>query len=147
MTQGLRGFLRCFAVEKDVPMSDETYQCFTRIISMRNAPKVEPMIQGKAGFLFFDKNEKPLVALHWEKYFEHICEKYNKTFKIQLPKVTPHVCRHTYCTDMARKGMNPKNLQYLMGHADIATTLNVYTHLGFEDAKNDLKKLKLLKEA
>ena len=55
--------------------------------------------------------------------------------KLQLPTITPHVCRHTYCTNMAKSGMNPKALQYLMGHSDISVTLNVYTHVKFEDAK------------
>ena len=31
---------------------------------------------------------------------------------------------------MARSGMNPKTLQYLMGHSDISVTMNTYTHLG-----------------
>ena len=47
---------------------------------------------------------------------------------------TPHVCRHTYCSNMAKAGMNPKVLQYLMGHSDISVTLNTYTHLKFDDA-------------
>lgn len=57
------------------------------------------------------------------------------------PKVTPHVCRHTYCSNMAKFGMNPKTLQYLMGHADISVTLNTYTHVKFEDAKAEVEKL------
>ena len=32
--------------------------------------------------------------------------------------------------------MNPKTLQYLMGHSDIGVTLNTYTHLGLEDAQD-----------
>ena len=36
-----------------------------------------------------------------------------------MPNITPHVCRHTYCSNMAKAGMNPKTLQYLMGHSDI----------------------------
>ena len=39
------------------------------------------MIDGHAGFLCLDKNDMPMVALHWEKYFQHICEKYNKIYK------------------------------------------------------------------
>ena len=65
-----------------------------RILANRVAPKIEPMVDGYAGFLFLDKNDKPMVALHWEKYLEHIIEKYNKIYRIQMPKVTPHVCRH-----------------------------------------------------
>lgn len=37
---------------------------------------------------------------------------------------TPYVCRHTYCSNMAKAGMNPKTLQYLMGHSDIGVTAN-----------------------
>ena len=44
-----------------------------------------------------------------------------------MPKISPHICRHTYCTNMARSGMNPKTLQYLMGRSDISVTMNTYT--------------------
>ena len=79
-----------------------------------------------------------MVALHWEKYFQHICDKYNSIYKVQMPKITPHVCRHTFCSNMAKSGMNPKTLQYIMGHSDIGVTLNTYTHIGYEDAQNEM---------
>ena len=78
------------------------------------------------------------VVVDWEKYMEHIIEKYNKIYRVQMPKVTPHVCRHTFCSNMAKSGMNPKTLQYIMGHADISVTLNTYTHVKFDDAKEEL---------
>lgn len=124
-----------------LPMTDDVYACFKHIIEKRKKPKVEPLIQGKAGFLYLDKNGMPMVAMHWEKYFQHICEKYNSIYKVQIPKITPHVCRHTYCSNMAKSGMNPKTLQYLMGHSDIGVTLNTYTHLGFEDAREELRRV------
>jgi len=126
---------------RELPMADDVYECFKRIISNRKKPKVEPMIDGKSGFLFLDKNDMPMVALHWEKYFQHICQKYNNIYKVQMPKVTPHVCRHTFCSNMAKSGMNPKTLKYLMGHSDIGVTLNTYTHIGYEDAKEELKRV------
>lgn len=59
-----------------------------------------------------------------------------------VPYLTrPHVCRHTYCSNMAKSGMNPKTLQYLMGHSDISVTMNTYTHWGLEDAADELKKM------
>ena len=59
-----------------------------------------------------------------------------------VPYLTrPHVCRHTFCSNMAKSGMNPKTLQYIMGHADISVTLNTYTHLQFDDALQEMKKL------
>lgn len=64
-----------------------------------------------------------------------------------MPNITQHICRHTYCSNMAKSGMNPKTLQYLMGHSDIGVTLNTYTHLGLEDAEDELKRLEDLQNA
>ena len=81
-----------------------------------------------------------MVALHWEKYFQHAVQKHNNIYRVQLPKITPHVCRHTFCSNMAKSGMNPKTLQYLMGHSEIGVTMNTYTHLREEDAKEEMEK-------
>lgn len=124
-----------------LPMTDDVYECFKRILENRPVPKVEPMVDGKCGFLYLDKDGKPMVALHWAHYFKHIRQKYNSIYKVQMPEITPHVCRHTFCTNMAKSGMNPKTLQYLMGHSDISTTLNIYTHTNAEDAAVELKRV------
>lgn len=127
--------------ERMVPMTPEVKEAFQRILASRKNPKVEPMVDGYSGFLYLDKNGRPMVALHWEKYFQHIREKYNKIYRIQMPKVTPHVCRHTFCSNMAKSGMNPKTLQYIMGHSDISVTLNTYTHLNYDDAEEEMQKV------
>ncbi len=126
---------------RQVPMTQEVADCFRKIFKSRKYPKVEPMIDGYSGFLYLDKNGMPTVALHWEKYFQHICQKYNQIYRNQMPKVTPHVCRHTFCSRMAAARMNPKTLQYIMGHSDISVTLNTYTHLGFEDAIEEMRRI------
>lgn len=46
----------------------------------------------------------------------------------------PHICRHTYCNNQAKTGMN----QYLMGHLDMGVTMNNYKHLELDDAKNGM---------
>ena len=68
-------------------------------------------------------------------------KRYNEIYRVQMPNITPHVSRLTYCSNMAKSGMNPKTLQYLMGHSDIGVTLNTYTHLGLEDATDELKRM------
>ena len=127
--------------ERYVPMSQQVVECFRRVIANRKPPKQEPIIDGYTGFLFLDKNGMPMVALHWEHYFKHILNKYNSIYKVQLPKITPHVCRHTFCSNMARSGMSPKTLQYIMGQSDISVTLNTYTHLTFDDAKAEFDRV------
>ena len=127
--------------ERILPMSEGVYQCFQKLIKKRKKWKVDPMIDGKAGFLVLDKNGMPYLANHWEKRFGYALGKYNRTFKEELPNITPHICRHTYCTNMAKSGISPKSLQYLMGHSDIATTLGYYTHYKFNDVEKEVREL------
>ena len=126
---------------REVPMSPEVEEAFHRILKARKKPKAEPIVDGYCGFLYLDKNDMPMVALHWEKYFQRLLEKYNASHKVQMPKITPHICRHTFCSRMAKSGMNPKSIQYIMGHSDISVTLNTYTHVKFEDAEADMKRV------
>ena len=129
---------------RKIPMTADVEECFRKIIEKRNPPKAEPMVDGKSGFLYFDKNESICYSLYWEHYFQHIIQKYNNTYKVQMPVITPHVCRHTYCSNMAKSGMNPKALQYLMGHSDISVTLNTYTHVNLEDAREEVARIQVV---
>ncbi len=132
---------------RKLPITEDVAECFQAIIEDREPPEHERIIDGYGGFLFTDKNGYPEVAMHWEHRFQHMLNRYNDIYRVQMPKITPHVCRHTYCSNMARAGMNPKTLQYLMGHSDIGVTLNTYTHLGLEDAEDELKRMKGLEDA
>ena len=58
---------------------------------------------------------------------------------VPMPYITPHVCRHTFCSNMAKAGMNPKILQKIMGHSNVGITLNVYTHIDFEDVQKEMQ--------
>lgn len=130
-----------------IPITDEVAEMFRSIIEDRPKYKTEKIVAGYSGFLFLDKDGMPLVAMHWEHRFNSMVGRYNEIYKVQMPNITPHVCRHTYCSNQAKAGMNPKTLQYLMGHSDIAVTLNVYTHVGLEDAENELRKMQTLEGA
>ena len=41
----------------------------------------------------------------------------------------------------------PVSNQYLMGHSDISVTMNTYTHLGYEDAKDEMVRVEELESA
>lgn len=132
---------------RKLPMTEDVFRCFQAIIEDREKPRFEKMVDGHTGFLFTDKDGMPLVAMHWEHRFNYMVKRYNDIYRVQIPNITPHVCRHTYCSNMAKSGMNPKTLQYLMGHSDIGVTLNTYTHLGLEDAADELKRMEELADA
>ena len=101
------------------------------------------MVDGKSGFLYFDKNESICYSRIRSIIF-NISFEYNNTYKVQMPVITPHVCRHTYCSNMAKSGMNPKALQYLMGHSEISVTLNTYTHVNLEDAREEVARIQVV---
>ena len=132
---------------RKLPMSEDVFRCFQAIIEDREVPRYERVLDGYTGFLFTDKEGLPLVAMHWEHRFNHMVKRYNDIYRVQMPNITPHVCRHTYCSNMAKSGMNPKTLQYLMGHSDIGVMLNIYTHLDLNDAVDELKWVEELENA
>lgn len=126
---------------REVPMTEKAYQAFQRILSNRG--KAAPFsIDGYSNFLFLKQDGMPKVAANVESAIKGLAKKYNKAHKDQpLPKVTPHIFRHTFCTNMANQGMNPKTLQYIMGHSNITMTLNYYAHADGNSAKAEMERL------
>ena len=55
--------------------------------------------------------------------------------------VCPHESRHTFCSNMAKSGMNPKNLQHIVGCSDIGIALGTYMHLKIEDAQAEFDRV------
>lgn len=120
---------------------------FQAIIEDREVPETEKVVDGYTGFLFYDDDGNPLVAMHWQNHFNHMVGRYNDIYRMQMPNITPYVCCHTYCSNQAKVGMNPKTLQYLMRHSDISVTLNVYTHIGLDDAEKELRRMEEFQKA
>lgn len=58
-----------------------------------------------------------------------------------LPKITLHGFRHTHATLLFSAGANVKEVQNRLGHSDVSTTLNIYTHLTRQDQKGTIQKL------
>ncbi len=98
-------------MNKFLKFISDVAECFKRLIAYRPKVEFEKMLDGYTGFLCIDENGEPLVAMHWEHRFNHMVGRYNNIFKVQMPNITPHVCRHTY------------------------------THLGLEDAAEELKRM------
>ena len=150
----MREMMRDYLKNNDISIKDGTdvnsIMCDMMSVILEGALDEEldeELGYGYSGFLFYDDNGIPLVAMHWQHRFNHMVGRYNDIYRMQLPNITPHVCRHTYCSNMAKSGMNPKTLQYLMGHSDISVTMNVYTHIGFDDAEEELKRMEEFRRA
>lgn len=125
---------------REIPMSKTIREVFQRVLE--NHIDSGFTIDGYNNFLFCTGSGRPKTALDYEAMFRRVAAKYNKCHEEPLPKIfTPHVLRHTFCTNMANAGMNPKALQYIMGHKNITMTLNYYAHATYNSAKEEMERL------
>jgi len=55
--------------------------------------------------------------------------------KLEVRKLNPHSCRHTFASLLAKAGADTLSIQRIIGHADYATTANIYTHTDIEELR------------
>ena len=126
---------------RQIPMSTKVCEAFKRVLKNRRQA-MPVIIDGYSRFLFLNRDGKPKVAANYDSMFRGLVKKYNKSHEEALPKVTtPHTLRHTFCTNLANAGMNPKALQYIMGHSNINMTLNYYAHATPDNAMAEMERL------
>ena len=64
--------------------------------------------------------------------------------KIRVRKLNFHALRHTFATRALENKMDIKTLSEILGHSDITTTLNIYTHSLMNHKKQAMRKIKRL---
>ena len=86
--------------------------------------------------LFVKDDGTPLLTNYYRKYIYYpILE------KLQMPKRTPHCCRHTFATLMSRNHVDTLAIQQIIGHSDYAFTADVYTHSDISFLKDAINKI------
>lgn len=83
-------------------------------------------------------------ALYRQMNISMGCREYRNRLLPPFPLAddfVPYCLRHTYCTDLQKKGIDVRTAQALMGHADIGTTANIYTHQDDETLKIAAEKM------
>ena len=70
---------------------------------------------------------EPMTQMVFRRVFKHIKK------NVELFGATPHIFRHTYITTLAKANVDLKTIQRISGHANITTTLNIYTHTREEE--------------
>ena len=106
-------------------------------------------IDGINDFVFTNTQGKPYATNAINFMLNNVVKAYN-TKEIEqarkerrkaelLPHISAHILRHTACTRLAESGLEPKVLQYIMGHTNVAVTLNIYTHLDFTQIQKKME--------
>ena len=92
--------------------------------------------------IFISGNHTGFQFIHAYNKEETSTAKREKRSPEYLPKISAHVMRHTACTRMAGQRMDVKVLQYIMGHAHISVTMEVYNHLdGLDRVEKEIARL------
>ena len=112
--------------DRYVPIPDDFYE------RIKNTPPFEPICPNTAGREHSEGSYDRLVEnLKRELNLSMGARTYRNKLIPPFPLATdfvPYILRHTYCTDLQKKGVDVRAAQKLMGHADISTTANIYTH-------------------
>lgn len=121
-----------------IPMTAEVEAWLRKVLYDRELELPSPTIDGYTDFVFLQNAQLRRTA-NIDNAFRRMREAYNRSHSAeeQLPPLTPHILRHTFCTNMIYRGMNIKSVQYLMGHSSIGVTLSVYTHANQESVFAD----------
>lgn len=157
---GLRRGEACALTWNDVDLKNKTIS-INKSANLRHHGEIKPP-KTKSGFriipipqiLAEHLSELPhdnLLVVHkdgrmfrsnhmWERnfnnYLEHISSVNNVDFV-----TTAHCLRHTYCTLLYEAGVDVLTASSFLGHANIETTMNIYTHLRSEKEKSNVSKL------
>ena len=125
-----------------IPITQKTYASLQRLVRSSQQNHVISVVDGYSGFIALKRSGKLQARYDIEHVFHDLRRAYNRDNPDkQIHTLSPHVLRHTFCTNMANAGMDVKNLQYIMGHADVSMTLNVYTHATYTHASAQMLKL------
>lgn len=103
-------------------------------------PRILPLIQkrireNKSIYLLERNGEEINVDYYRKEIYYPLLEQLN------LPKYTPHQCRHTLATRLGRCVSDKQLISKIMGHTDYAITANVYTHKDIQDLKSAMNLL------
>lgn len=132
-----------------IPMTHEVYRALAdqREIQLSKGWRTTVEIEGYSDFVFSTKNGNPVMPGAVNSVLQNIVNRYNRIRgdRIALPHISAHSLRHTGCTRMSEAGVDPKVLQYIMGHSRIAVTMEVYNHVSSERNRKEMNKLEKIR--
>lgn len=119
------------AADRYVPMPDNVWQ----LVPKHLAPTDPLSKTGKGNSLDEQARKRAWKSLCRDMNIQMGARTYRNKLIPPLPladDLTTYCLRHTYCTNLQRRGVDIRTAQYLMGHADIKMTANIYTHTTLE---------------
>ena len=109
-----------------IPMTDAVYRCLKTEIEKAKQDNVSDSIPG---IVFRNRSNNPMSTELLSYHIKRLHDRYNQSNPDQpIEILSPHVFRHTFCTNLIQNGVAPSAVQYIMGHSSLTTTMDIYTH-------------------
>ncbi len=83
-------------------------------------------ISNKLNLVVSQEETHPLLNKSINVYLKNTCD------QLDVPKITLHALRHSHTVQLIEAGVDIKYISLRLGHADISTTLSIYTHISKE---------------
>lgn len=113
-------------------------ECFVILRQLRQEQRAQILALGTAwkgsrvldeNRLFTQEDGLPMDPASPRKRFKQFLQIYNETHEDKLPEIKLHDLRHTAASLLIASGMDPVTVAHRLGHADVAVTLNTYSHM------------------
>lgn len=130
-----------------IPMTNEVLRALKEQMEQQLSKgwRTDVEIDGYGDFVFSTKNRNPIMPSAVNNMLLNIVNKHNSISDIKLPHISAHILRHTGCTRMSEAGVDPKVLQYIMGHSEISVTMEVYNHVSEERNRKEMNKMEKIR--
>lgn len=132
-----------------IPLGEAAFKAIVE--QKRKNLRITHDIDGQDDFVFLSRRQRALStniqkeliktvkAYNEQESKMSVIEGYEQIF---MPRITPHVFRHTACTRYAEDGMDIKVLQSIMGHSTLEMTMNVYNHVSNTRLIDEMRRLR-----
>ena len=124
------------AGRRDIPMTKnvKTALLHQKIRCNRINTKHEPIIEN---LVFISNTNHPINETNIRGAIRNMMKKIHEKDP-GFEHFTMHGLRHTFATNCIAKGMKPKTLQKLLGHGSFKMTMDLYTHVTDETAREEM---------
>ena len=130
---------------REIPLTSKAYNILARLYDARKyryeAPELDTQLEFKdrltgeiryldmKDLVFVNRKGMPIKNSSYDTHIYKLCD------EAGIKHISMHVLRHTYATHAIERGIQPKTLQQLLGHASLQVTMDTYVHVT-EDTKN-----------
>lgn len=110
---------------REIPISESVLRCLKEQEKAQKLNKlyIDNSIYINSDYVFTDKIGNTIDKNKPNRHFRSILE------KLDITPIKFHSLRHTFATRLFEKDVPVKTVQSLLGHKDINTTMNIYTHV------------------